>query len=151
TGPRQPQTHRHSRRSQRPRIGRSGTREIVPRRELQGRTVINLADLSISYSTGQHNAPVSLFWDWNSSLRNFTQGPHPVDSLPGRGRMPATHALAPAPIAPAADILTGGTLMADWRKLAKELTLADGRIDTKETNILRKELFADGRIDKSEL
>ena len=41
--------------------------------------------------------------------------------------------------------------MADWRKLAKALTLADGYIDTKEANILRKELFADGKIDKSEL
>jgi len=41
--------------------------------------------------------------------------------------------------------------MADWRKLAKALTLADGRIDTKETEILRKELYADGKIDKSEL
>jgi hypothetical protein len=41
--------------------------------------------------------------------------------------------------------------MADWRKLAKALTLADGYIDTKETQILRKELFADGKIDKSEL
>ncbi len=41
--------------------------------------------------------------------------------------------------------------MADWRKLAKALALADGRIDTREVNILRKELFADQRIDKSEL
>src|SRR5262245_52184164 len=41
--------------------------------------------------------------------------------------------------------------MADWRKLAKALTLADGRIDTREVGILRKELFADGKIDKSEL
>ena len=41
--------------------------------------------------------------------------------------------------------------MADWRKLAKAVTLADGKIDTKETGILRKELFADGKIDKSEL
>ena len=41
--------------------------------------------------------------------------------------------------------------MADWRKLAKAMTLADGRIDTKEVEILRKELFADDKIDKSEL
>jgi hypothetical protein len=41
--------------------------------------------------------------------------------------------------------------MADWRKVAKALALADGRLDTKETAILRKELFADGKIDKSEL
>ena len=41
--------------------------------------------------------------------------------------------------------------MADWRKLAKAMTLADGRIDEKETNILRKELFDDDKIDKVEL
>jgi len=41
--------------------------------------------------------------------------------------------------------------MADWRKLAKEALLADGRIDTREVEILRKALFADQRIDKSEL
>jgi hypothetical protein len=41
--------------------------------------------------------------------------------------------------------------MADWKKLAKAMTLADGRIDTKEVEILRKELFADKKIDKSEL
>ncbi len=41
--------------------------------------------------------------------------------------------------------------MADWRKLAVALTVADGTIDAKETNILRKELFADGKIDKKEV
>ena len=41
--------------------------------------------------------------------------------------------------------------MAEWRKVAKALALGDGYIDTKEVAILRKELFADGRIDKSEL
>ncbi|MBY0231581.1 MAG: hypothetical protein K2W96_20030 [Gemmataceae bacterium] len=41
--------------------------------------------------------------------------------------------------------------MADWRKLAKALALADGRIDTKETEIIRKEVWADGKLDKSEL
>ena len=41
--------------------------------------------------------------------------------------------------------------MADWRKVAKSLALGDGRIDEKETAVLRKELFADGKIDKSEL
>lgn len=41
--------------------------------------------------------------------------------------------------------------MADWKKLAKEALLADGRIDTREVEILRKSLFADARIDKSEL
>lgn len=41
--------------------------------------------------------------------------------------------------------------MADWRKLAKALALADGRIDTKETTIIKNEIWADGRLDKSEL
>ncbi|MCS7022395.1 MAG: hypothetical protein NZ703_10765 [Gemmataceae bacterium] len=41
--------------------------------------------------------------------------------------------------------------MADWKKLAKEALLADGRIDTREVEILRRALFADQRIDKSEL
>jgi uncharacterized tellurite resistance protein B-like protein len=41
--------------------------------------------------------------------------------------------------------------MADWKKLAKALALADGRIDTKETNIIKKEIWSDGRLDKSEL
>jgi len=41
--------------------------------------------------------------------------------------------------------------MAEWRKLAKLALLADGRIDTREVQILREALFADGRIDRSEL
>jgi uncharacterized tellurite resistance protein B-like protein len=41
--------------------------------------------------------------------------------------------------------------MADWKKLAKDALLADGKIDTREVEILRKSLFADARIDKSEL
>jgi uncharacterized membrane protein YebE (DUF533 family) len=41
--------------------------------------------------------------------------------------------------------------MADWKKLAKSLALADGRIDVKETRIIKKEIEADGRLDKSEL
>ncbi|MCI0378312.1 MAG: hypothetical protein L0215_11955, partial [Gemmataceae bacterium] len=41
--------------------------------------------------------------------------------------------------------------MADWKKLAKAALLADGRIDTKEVEIIRAALFADARIDKSEL
>src|SRR5262249_27932319 len=41
--------------------------------------------------------------------------------------------------------------MADWRKLAKALALADGRIDTKETEIIRRELYADGKLDRSEV
>ena len=41
--------------------------------------------------------------------------------------------------------------MADWKKLAKAALLADGRIDTKEVEVIRAALLADGRIDKSEL
>jgi hypothetical protein len=40
--------------------------------------------------------------------------------------------------------------MADWKKLAKALILADGYIERKETDIIRKELLADGVISKSE-
>src|SRR5262249_3711933 len=31
------------------------------------------------------------------------------------------------------------------------LALADGKIDTKETDIIRRELYADGKLDRSEL
>jgi uncharacterized tellurite resistance protein B-like protein len=41
--------------------------------------------------------------------------------------------------------------MANWRKLAAAALLADGRIDDTETRIIRKELFADQKIDKEEL
>jgi len=41
--------------------------------------------------------------------------------------------------------------MAEWRKLAKLALLADGKIDTREVQILREALFADNRIDRSEL
>lgn len=41
--------------------------------------------------------------------------------------------------------------MADWRKVARAFALADGKIDTSEVGILRKELFADGQIDTDEL
>ncbi len=41
--------------------------------------------------------------------------------------------------------------MADWRKLAMRALLADNQIDEREVAILRKELFADKRIDRSEL
>jgi uncharacterized tellurite resistance protein B-like protein len=41
--------------------------------------------------------------------------------------------------------------MADWKKLAKAALLADGRIDTREVQILRQALFADQHIDKAEL
>ncbi len=41
--------------------------------------------------------------------------------------------------------------MADWKKLAKKALLLDGRIDLKETAVLREEIFADAKVDKSEL
>lgn len=41
--------------------------------------------------------------------------------------------------------------MADWKKTAKSFLLADGGIDDREVAVLRKELFADGRVDDIEL
>src|SRR5437763_9854109 len=42
-------------------------------------------------------------------------------------------------------------LMANWRNLCKAALLADGTIDEREVEILRKEFFADKRIDRPEL
>ena len=41
--------------------------------------------------------------------------------------------------------------MADWRKLAVDLVLADNVIDDNEVKILRKHLYEDGKIDKKEV
>jgi hypothetical protein len=41
--------------------------------------------------------------------------------------------------------------MADWRKLAIQAILADGKIDEAEVRLLRKELWADKRIDADEV
>jgi len=41
--------------------------------------------------------------------------------------------------------------MAEWRKAAKAFILGDGHISQKEVNLLRQELFADGRLSKSEM
>lgn len=41
--------------------------------------------------------------------------------------------------------------MADWKKTAKAFLLADGGIDDREVTVLRKELFADGKVDEVEL
>lgn len=41
--------------------------------------------------------------------------------------------------------------MADWRKMARAILLADGTIDEREVVVLRKEFFADGTIDEMEL
>ena len=40
--------------------------------------------------------------------------------------------------------------MADWKKLARSLVLADGYIERRETEIVKKELLADGVVSKSE-
>ena len=39
----------------------------------------------------------------------------------------------------------------DWRNLAKQALLADGKIDDAEVKILSKILYADGVIDKEEV
>jgi hypothetical protein len=41
--------------------------------------------------------------------------------------------------------------MAEWRKMARAILLADGTIDEREVAVLRKEFFADGHIDEIEL
>ncbi len=41
--------------------------------------------------------------------------------------------------------------MADWKKTAKAFLLADGGIDDREVEVLRKELFADGVVDDIEM
>src|SRR5262249_42871594 len=41
--------------------------------------------------------------------------------------------------------------MADWRKTAKAFLLADGGIDDREVAVLRKEVFADGKADETEV
>ncbi len=40
--------------------------------------------------------------------------------------------------------------MADWKKLAKDLILADGYIERKETELIKKAILADGVVSKSE-
>jgi uncharacterized tellurite resistance protein B-like protein len=41
--------------------------------------------------------------------------------------------------------------MADWRKLALEAILADGKIDDPEVKILQRELWSDKMIDQEEV
>lgn len=41
--------------------------------------------------------------------------------------------------------------MANWRQLAMSALLADGGIDEREVELLRKEFFADRRIDRAEM
>ncbi|MCI0700995.1 MAG: hypothetical protein L0241_07925 [Planctomycetia bacterium] len=40
--------------------------------------------------------------------------------------------------------------MADWKKMAKALILADGYIEEKEVDIIKAEILADGVVNKSE-
>jgi uncharacterized membrane protein YebE (DUF533 family) len=41
--------------------------------------------------------------------------------------------------------------MADWRKVAIAALLSDGIVDESEVKVLKKELYADGKIDKKEV
>lgn len=41
--------------------------------------------------------------------------------------------------------------MAEWRQVAKVCALGDGHISTKEVDILRKVILADGTANKNEL
>jgi hypothetical protein len=41
--------------------------------------------------------------------------------------------------------------MADWRKVAIAALLSDGVIEESEVNVIKKELFANGKIDQKEL
>ena len=41
--------------------------------------------------------------------------------------------------------------MADWRRLAKQLALADGKIEGVQAALIQKELLADRIIDKDEI
>jgi hypothetical protein len=41
--------------------------------------------------------------------------------------------------------------MADWRKMAVDLVLADNVIDEHEVKVLKKHLYEDGKIDKKEV
>lgn len=41
--------------------------------------------------------------------------------------------------------------MADWKKLLKDVLLADGTIDAAETKLIKKEVMADGVVDAKEI
>lgn len=41
--------------------------------------------------------------------------------------------------------------MADWKKLLKDVLLADGTIDAAETKIIKAEIMADGVVDAKEV
>jgi hypothetical protein len=41
--------------------------------------------------------------------------------------------------------------MADWRRLTKDLILIDGKIDDRETGLVRGLVFAGGQVDDAEL
>lgn len=40
--------------------------------------------------------------------------------------------------------------MADWKKLLRDVLLADGKIDADEAALLRREIMADGTVDDEE-
>src|SRR5262245_181054 len=66
----------------------------------------------------------------------------------GRGCVNFVAPLAPSRILPTTNRRTS---MANWRQLAMSALLADGAIDEREVEILRKEFFADRRIDRAEM
>ena len=41
--------------------------------------------------------------------------------------------------------------MADWKKLLKDVLLADGTIDASETRLIKAEIMADGVVDAKEV
>jgi uncharacterized tellurite resistance protein B-like protein len=41
--------------------------------------------------------------------------------------------------------------MADWKSLLKDVLLADGAIDIGEAKLLRREILADGKVDRQEM
>lgn len=41
--------------------------------------------------------------------------------------------------------------MADWKKLLKDVLLADGTVDAAETKIIKAEIMADGVVDAKEV
>lgn len=41
--------------------------------------------------------------------------------------------------------------MADWKKLLRDVLLADGAIDTSEAELLKAEILADGVVDQEEV
>src|SRR5437870_693721 len=53
--------------------------------------------------------------------------------------------------AAASTSVEGSATMADWRKVALEAFLADGKVDETEVKVLKKALWADNKIDADEV